>query len=263
MSESLSGGFPLGEIFLKGFPCPTPQKFLKGFTLIEVIVTMTILSFILLIISGAFKLGLNAWERGAVTREDLQRERVTVQMLSRQIRSMVPYKIKTQKAEGDYLAFEGKPNSMRFVSALPLRSHRPEGFVFVLYEFKPVNQEGGRFLVYEQKMVNTYFCEISPNEEKGIPLMEGISNVRFEYYQEADREKNRAEEWKENWDTREEKELPRALRITFNYKNGRKEEVSMNLLSSISANRFEEVRTMPTGFGRRAIRERLLRGEVH
>ncbi len=232
-----------------------------GFTLIEVVITMTVLGFIILIIMGAFRLGLSAWERGERMREDFQIERASLQMISRQLRSMVPYKIKTQKAEGDYLAFEGKEGSMKFVSALSLRAQRPEGFIFVFYEFKQ-SQKGGSLLVYEQKVVNTDFFEERFSEEKGISLMEGISDVRFEYFREADEEGTRPEEWVNNWDAREEKQLPRAIRITVRNKNGKtdKEEVSMNLLAFISANRFEEVRTALPGLGRRAIRERLLRG---
>ena len=78
-----------------------------GFTLIEVIVTLTVLGFILLVIFGAFRLGLSAWERGESTKEEYQKVRIITQLISQQIKSSVPYKIKTQKAEGNYLAFEG------------------------------------------------------------------------------------------------------------------------------------------------------------
>ena len=36
----------------------------SGFTLLEVIVTLTILGFILLMVSGTFRLGLSSWEKG-------------------------------------------------------------------------------------------------------------------------------------------------------------------------------------------------------
>ncbi len=266
LESSVGDFFPSGaNTELKATQAPSrrqAEKLLTGFTLIEVVVTMTILGLILLIIFGAFRLGLSAWERGSRTREDFQRERTALRMISGQVKSMVPYKIKTEKAEGDYLAFEGKENSLKFVSALSLKAQRPEGFVFVIYEFKSGGPEGGRLVVYEQRAVNSDFFEEGFREDRGISVMEGISEVRFEYYREADDEKNRAEEWIENWDAKEEKELPRALRMTVTYKNGKneKEEISMNLLSSISANRFEEVRTAPPGLGRRAVRERVLRG---
>src|SRR4030066_419892 len=97
-----------------------------GFTLIEVIVTLTVLGFILLIIFGAFRLGLSAWERGESTKEEYQKVRIITQLISRQMKSAVPYKIKTEKAEGDYLAFEGKAHSLKFVSAFPMKSRQAE-----------------------------------------------------------------------------------------------------------------------------------------
>src|SRR4030067_2953124 len=72
-----------------------------GFTLIEVTVTLSVLGFILLIIFGAFRLGLSAWNRGETTKQEYQRVRIISQLISRQIKSVVPFKIKTQKAEGN------------------------------------------------------------------------------------------------------------------------------------------------------------------
>jgi len=101
----------------------------SGFTLLEVIVTLTILGFILLMVSGTFRLGLSSWEKGDAIKEDYQKIRMVSQLVSRQIKSVVPYKIKTEKAEGNYLAFDGKAHSLRFVSTLPIKARRPEGFV--------------------------------------------------------------------------------------------------------------------------------------
>jgi hypothetical protein len=176
---------------------------------------MTILAFILLIISGAFRLGLSAWDKGEQTREGYQRQRTVTQLLTRQVKSVVPYKIKTEKAEGDYLAFEGKAHSLKFVSALSLKAQRPEGFVFSIYEFKEGGQEGGRLLVYEKRVTNKDFFEEGPKEEEGVSVLEGLSDVRFEYFREEDTEKTRSEAWLDEWNAKEEKELPRALRVTL------------------------------------------------
>lgn len=229
----------------------------SGFTLIEVIVTMTILGLILLIISGAFRLGLSAWDRGERTRDMYQRQRTMTQLVTRQIKSAVPYKIKTEKAEGDYIAFEGKGNSLKFVSALSLRAVRPEGFVFAVYEFQDGGSEGGRLVVHEKRVVNKDFFETGPTDE-GVSVLEGLSDVRFEYFREEDKEKTRAEEWVTEWNAKDEKELPKALRVTFTFLNG-KEEAPLTLLSSLLANHYEDVKTgvAPVGFGRRAIRQQL------
>ena len=234
----------------------------KGFTLLEVIVTLTIVGFILLIIFGAFRLGLSSWERGESTRMECQKVRAVTQMISRQIKSIVPYKVKATKAEGDYLAFEGKATSLRFVSAFPIKGKQPEGFIYGIYEFKEEGKEGGRLILYEQKVLNKDLFEEPLKEESGATLIEGISKVRFEYYREGDPEKSQTEEWVEEWNAKEEKELPKALRMTITYKNGEgeKKELPFTLLASIPANRFEDTKAATVGLGRRVIRERLQRG---
>lgn len=226
-----------------------------GFTLLEVTVTLTILGFILLIIFGAFRLGLSAWERGETTREEYQKLRAVSQLISRQVKSVVPYKIKAQKAEGDYLAFEGTPHSLKFVSALSLKARQPEGFVYVIYEFKEGRREGGQLILYEQRILNKDFFEGDPKEELGVSLFEGISNIRFEYFREEDLSKNRTEDWVEEWNAKEEKELPKAVKMTITYKSGKneKEEIPLTILASISANQFEEVKTSPPRFRGRLI----------
>jgi general secretion pathway protein J len=225
-----------------------------GFTLIEVIVTLTVLGFILLIIFGAFRLGLSAWERGESIKEEYQKVRIITQLISQQIKSIVPYKIKTQKTEGNYLAFEGKAHSLKFVSALPIKAKQPEGFVYAIYEFKEGGSEGGRLILYEQRVLNRDFFEEEPREELAVSLLEGISNVRFEYYQEEDQVKNRKEGWVEEWNAKEEKGLPKAFRMTITHpayrqagKNGKTkgENSSFTVLASIPSYRFEEVRTTP------------------
>ena len=229
-----------------------------GFTLVEVMVSLTVLGFILLMIFGAFRLGLSAWERGDSIKEEYQKVRIISQLISQQIKSFVPYKIKTKKAEGDYLAFNGKARSLRFVSALPIKAKQPEGFIYVVYEFKEGSgEEGGRLILYEQRVLNRDFFEDALKEELGISLLEGIDNVRFEYYQEEDSDKNQPEGWIEEWNAKETKEFPRALKMTILQKNGKGkgEEWPITLMVSLPAYRFEEVRTVPSRFGRRSIRQ--------
>jgi len=221
-----------------------------GFTLLEVLVTLTILGLILLIISGAFRLGLSAWEKGEAAREGYDKVRTVSRLVCQQIKSSVPYKIKTEKAEGDYLGFEGTPHSLKFVSALPIKVKQPQGFVYAIYEFQEGGQDGGRLVYYEQRVLNKNFFEEKPNEELSVSLMEGISDVRFEYFRREDKDKNWTEGWVENWNAKEEKELPKSLRMTITSRDKKdgKEETPLTLLASISANRYEEIVMAPSRF---------------
>ncbi len=230
-----------------------------GVTLIEVMVTLTILGFILLIIFGAFRLGFSAWGRGELTKEEYQKVRILTHMISQQIKSIVPHKIKTQKPEGDYLAFEGDARSLKFVSAQSIKAKQPEGLVYVIYQFEEGGDEGGRFILYEQRALNKNFFEEEVKKEIGLSLLEGVTNVRFEYYQEEDPAKNRKEGWVEQWNAREERVLPRLVRLTIAYpayqpgskdRKSKGENSSVTVMASIPSYRLEEVRIGPI---RRAI----------
>lgn len=218
-----------------------------AFTLVEVMVTLTIMGFILLMIFGVFRLGIAAWEKGETNKEEYQRTRIASQLISQQMKSAVPYKIKAQKAEGDYLAFEGKARSLKFVSALSLKARKPSGLVYAFYEFREGGKGGGRLILYEGRVLNKNFLEENPPEDAAVPIFEGLADVRFEYYREEDPEKNRIGGWVEEWSAKEEKALPTALRVTLTPQKGggKTEGVSMVILASLPSNRYEEVRTGP------------------
>ena len=207
-------------------------------------VTLTLLGFILLMVFSVFRLGLAAWEKGDSAREKYQSMRVISQMIGRQVKSMVPYRIKTRKSEGDHLAFEGKAQSLKFISALPLKSRRPEGLVYVIYEFRGERQGEGRLLLYEQRFLNRDLMQEDPRSGTGISLFEGLTSVRFEYYRQERREKNQAGGWLEEWNAREERELPRAVRLTLVQGRGKeiKEEFPLVILAAIPSYQLEETR---------------------
>lgn len=218
-------------------------------------VSLTILSFILVILFGTFRLGIHAWERGEVIKETYQKIRMVSQLITRQVKSVVPYKIQTKKAEGDYLAFEGKPQTLKFISTLSAKMHRPEGFVYTIYHFKEEGKEGGKLILYEQRVLNRDFFEEEIEEEKGNILMEGISNVLFEYYQEEDPSKNQIEAWLEEWSAKERKELPKAIKMTVTFKDTERGDFSYTLFLPLYAYRYETVSLPP--FMRRERLERV------
>jgi general secretion pathway protein J len=220
----------------------------RGFTLVEVIVTMTILGFLLLVIYGVFSMGRSTWEKGDLIREKFQKSRILSQLISRQVKSAVPYKVKAEKAEGDFLAFEGNAQSLKFVSALSLKTTRPEGLIYAVYEYQEGGSEGGKLVVYEQRVLSKNFMEEKPKEESAIPLWEEVSSVRFEYYREEDPNQNREAAWVEEWNAKEEKQLPRALRITIIPRKSQegKEELPFSVFAAFPATKFEEIRTGPS-----------------
>ena len=230
---------------------PWPRGWTAAFTLVEVMVTMTILGFLLLMIFGTFRLGLSAWEKGESTKEEYQRARIVSQLIFQQTKSAIAYKVKTQKAEGNFLAFEGRARSLKFVSTVSLKTRKPSGLVYAFYEFREGGRGGGQLILYEGRVLNKNFLDEPPREEAAIPLLEGLGDVRFEYYQEEDTNKNKTEGWVEEWSAKEENALPTAVRVTvFPLKGaGWTEEAPLKILASLPANRYEDIRSRGVGRG--------------
>jgi general secretion pathway protein J len=212
----------------------------SGFTLLELVITFTILSLILLVIAGAMRLGSAAWERGEEKAEKFQRGRAGFSLLSQQLKSAYPYKVKAKQAEPDYLAFQGASDSLRFVTNFSLKSRRPEGLVFVTYKIEEDKSSGKVLKVCEQRVLNKDFTEATPKDEDFLPLLEGLSEITFEYYREAEDEEGTGE-WVNSWDGKDETELPRQIRVNLKWKEKKEEsEILLPALVSIPAHLYDD-----------------------
>lgn len=207
----------------------------SGFTLLELIVTFTILSFVVVMILGGLRLGSSSWERGEERAEKYQQKRITIDLISQQMKSSFPYKIKAQKAESDYLVFSGETNSLRYVSTLSMKARRQEGLVFVMYRVEEGTSSGKILKVFEKRVLNKNFLEETPGEEDFLTLIDGLSDFKFEYFDEG-KEKEETGDWSESWDAKEKKALPSQVRLTAKWKEKKEElEIAFPTLVSLPA----------------------------
>jgi len=213
----------------------------SGFTLLELIVTFTILSLVVVMILGALRLGSAAWEKGEERAEKIQKKRIVFDLLSQQMKSSFPYRLKSQKAEADYLVFVGDGSSLKFVSAFSLRARRQEGLVFVIYKVEEGASSGKVLKVYEKRMSNSKtLLEETPDEEQFLTLMDGLSDLKFEYFEEAE-DKDTTGTWGEAWDAKEKKALPGQVKMTATWKEKREEmEVPLPTLVSLPARVYDD-----------------------
>jgi len=105
----------------------------QGFTLLELILSLGIIGFIVAISLGAIRLGTSAHETGQLKIDTFQRLRLIQNQLGQKIKSNYPvfmFREKTvftsknsQEKPERLLSFEGKENSLRFVTfSSPLTS---------------------------------------------------------------------------------------------------------------------------------------------
>jgi general secretion pathway protein J len=170
-----------------------------GFTLLELIIAITILSLITLIIGSGFRIGIGAWEKGDKETGEIQRLRVLSSMLSQQIMSAYPYKMKFGDRDGPAVIFTGEPHSLMFVTTLADQSYG--GFKWVKYLFRD-----GSLLYREGLLPDKKVEEKIKGGEEIID--EDIDDIGFAYLSGDG-------EWKDSWDYGEN--LPRAVQVRISY----------------------------------------------
>jgi general secretion pathway protein J len=218
----------------------------SGFTLLELVVTLTILGFVLVMVLGLLRLGSTSWERGEAKVDHYQKQRIVFNLLSQQVKSSFPYKIKAQKAEGDYIAFLGARDSLRFVSTFSITAKRPEGLVFVIYRVEEGKDSEKLLKVFEKRVLNKDFMEETPEDEKFLTLLEDLSEFGFEYFQEGE-EKEAVGEWVESWDGKDKRELPPQMRMVAKWGGKKREgEETLTTLVAIPTLRYDD-RTLGRG----------------
>ena len=185
----------------------------KGFTLVELLISLTVIGLILVIIFGALRIGVRAWERGERDVESHQRRRVVLDLVKRQLASTHPYEIK--KGSQRWSFFKGENKSVAFVSNIPLIPGNMSGMVFVKYvvmSAKGTDKERFLFCEKEPTVFDRVVNEMDQIEEDSfVELMSDAKEIEFEYLKTSDGVET--SEWQEAWDSQEEKGLPAAVRI--------------------------------------------------
>lgn len=178
----------------------------RGFTLIETILTLAILSAMLVIVFSALRIGLKSWEKGEAAAEDGAATRTITSKLAREISSAYPYK---ERKDGNVrVLFTGGSTELGFVTVAPGLPGLPWG--------------GAKWVHYSRR------DDVFTVREKTIPaadtekdkggrtteLDKGVDTLSFEYLGENG--------WEKSWDVEEEKSLPSSIRVNISYKDGRK-----------------------------------------
>ena len=172
----------------------------SGFTILELIVSITILTFVALIIGQGFRIGVNAWDKGEAETVETQKLRILSGMLTQQLKSMYLYRIKLDDDNTESILFKGEKDSILFVTTIADNSFG--GLKWVRYSYK----EG--VLYYKEGLLpdKEVMDKIEGDEEV---LDADIKEVAFEYYLAQD------DEWNESWD--DEESFPESVSVKLSY----------------------------------------------
>lgn len=184
----------------------------RGFTLLELLIALTIVALIVVIIFGALRIGIRAWEKGEKDVDIRQRQRIVLDLVKHQLASTCASDLWGR--DQPMISLKGDNKSIAFVSHIPMTPGNRFGLVYVQYAVKHEKEGNKEHLTFYERNIAL------PDKSAGNPaagdfteLLPGMKSIVFEYLK--DRPGEEASKWQKSWDSVADKGLPRAVRVTL------------------------------------------------
>ena len=173
---------------------------IAGFTLLELIISITLVAIIVLIISGAANLGYRSFNSGEKKMNAVERLRSSLTIIDAQIQSGVPLTLEDGGVKQYY--FTGEQDSLKFSTNYSIWGGQ-RGYVIVNYRVD-ADDRGKRTLFASE-------YKVGMENQKETKLLEGFDEITFDYFkQDATEEEG---EWVSQW--ADEEMMPTRIRINL------------------------------------------------
>jgi general secretion pathway protein J len=171
-----------------------------GFTLLELIISITLVAIIVLIISVAANLGYRSFNAGEKKMNAVERLRSSLTIIDAQIQSGVPLTLEEGGVKQYY--FAGEQDSLKFSTNYSIWGGQ-RGYVIVNYRVD-TDDRGKRTLFASE-------YKVGMENQKETKLLEGFDEITFDYYQQDATEEEG--EWITQWV--DEEMMPTRIRINL------------------------------------------------
>ena len=172
-----------------------PARKQSGFTLVELLLAITLMSMLLALAYGGLRASARATERGQVILEESGRIRMAHQFVRKQLNQMVPLVfLQDEVQEQERTVFEGSSDAIRFVGPMPgyLGFGGPQ-----VQELALVPGERGTALVLSHALLQG-FEESNLYEREPIVLIDHIDQASFSFL--GFDEEGELAEWSNTWE---------------------------------------------------------------
>jgi len=184
----------------------------RGFTLIEIMVSVVIVSLVAIAVYAVLASGIRLWRRGNLDRSFSRQVRVSTEKLSREIRNIFKF---------SKIDFAGKEDSLEFAGLILNKTPDEDGQVQEYYEVGKVSYLFDQAEQALYKKETPYYLLQREEEEKeqlpGEVVISELEEVKFSYcYLDS---ASADHKWKSNWDRQEQHSLPLAVKFEMTFED--------------------------------------------
>lgn len=188
----------------------TGARPVRGFTLLEALVGISIFSLVIVILYTGYRLGMRSWESGERTHASVSELRLAGSFIRQHAAQAFPLAVQDNNAWRMW--FQGEPHRLAFITTMP--AHLGQGGMYEMALELDERQEGAALMVSRRLL----HPDVEPGqagvEDRPRPLVEKLISARFAYY--GTPAKDAAEAWYATWDAPQR--LPSLVRLRLHSK---------------------------------------------
>lgn len=189
-----------------------PIRRSQGFTLLELLIGMTLVGFILSLLFAGLNLGTRSWEAGEQRMVTSSRQAVVVDFIRRAIEQTYP--LRWRVGEEDRLAFAGEAESLRFVGTVAMHDGASGNHLIAL---DLVDGETGRDLAMRWQLPDPGAPGFEPIEQaEPKVLIKAVKEMALAYFGAQSETEDPA--WHDQW--LDQKTPPALIRLQLTMENG-------------------------------------------
>ena len=180
----------------------------RGFTLIEMMIGMTLLGLMLILLYGGLRLGVRSWDAGEKVLANASQQVVVTDFVRRQLSLVYPLRWKNDTQET--LAFSGDSHAVHFASQIPVNLGAGGIHLVALEQTEEGNSDALRM---RWRLPTPESRDFGFNDENGeVFLVRNIENIEFAYFGAVSDAVDPS--WHDSWQGEDRLPLLIRLRVT-------------------------------------------------
>ncbi len=187
------------------------RKINAGFTLIEVLIAMTLLGIMVVLLFSSMKTCAESWQKGEDKIAEVNDAAVVYQFFQHHLTTALPLWDDFTEKDNRVFAFQGKHEEIQFVSSFPASAKKTG---LQLFSLKLMKDDEGQFI---QVSITPFFPSAEGDEwrKEEVTLLNHVSNFSLSYFGSDDLQGEGY--WQDVW---QQESQPRLVKIKIERDDG-------------------------------------------